>query len=445
MTIPTNVTKIINTLANSGYEAYIVGGCVRDSMLGYSPKDWDIATNATPAEMCTALSQYKLVPTGEKYGTMTVLIGKNKYEVTTYRADGTYSDGRRPDQVTFSRTLKDDLCRRDFTINAMAYNDQTGLVDLFGGADDINNKIIRCVGNPCDRFNEDSLRIMRAIRFACRLDFDISKCTISAIWDCGENLKNVSQERITAELVQILQHRKKRNRIMLEYIIKRTIPEFLALAQVAHNNPYHYTDVFTHTIDALFHCTSTDTEILLALLFHDIGKQKARTFDEKRLTNHYKLHPLESAAMCKEILTRMKLDNKTLTNVCKLVKYHDWDLQPTKKIAKKSLNKLGYELCIKLLEVKLSDRFAHRLQPQDFAQWSANLAQIKGFWDEIIANNEAFAIADLAINGNDLMEMGFPQGKILGELLQKCLDYVMDNPDENSKTALLAYVSKLRK
>ncbi|MCL1987295.1 MAG: HD domain-containing protein [Firmicutes bacterium] len=374
---------------------------------------------------------------------MTVLMGAEKYEITTYRADGTYSDGRRPDNVAFSQTLADDLCRRDFTINAMAYNPKTGLVDMFGGVSDLRNKIIRCVGNPVDRFNEDALRIMRAIRFACRLDFELSTSTVTAIWDCGENLTNVSQERITAELLEILKYRKPRNRTMLEYIIKRIIPEFLALAQVAHNNPYHYTDVFSHTIDALFHSKSCDIEVLLTLLFHDIGKQAARQFDKKRLTHHYKKHPIFSENMTREILHRMKLDNKTITNVCLLIKYHDLDLPATKKAAKKALNRLGEELCLKLLDVKLSDRYAHRITTAEFADFESNLQKFPKLWQEIIANNEAFKISDLAINGNDLINFGFQEGQILGNLLNLCLTYVMENPEMNTKEELLNYVSKI--
>ncbi|MCL1998389.1 MAG: HD domain-containing protein, partial [Turicibacter sp.] len=438
MKIPKNVSKIMQTLQKHDFDAYIVGGCVRDSILGKSPKDWDITTNATPEQLRVALKNYRLIPTGEKYGTMTVLIEGDNFEVTTYRADGNYSDGRRPDEVRFSDNIRDDLCRRDFTINAMAFSEPTGLVDLFGGLSDLKNGIIRCVGDPIARFNEDALRIMRAIRFACRLDFELPKETIRAIWECGENLKNVSQERITAELVEILKFRKPDR--LFEYIIKRTIPEFLTLAQVAHNNPYHYTDVFTHTIDALFHCKSEDIEVLLALLFHDIGKQEARTFDEKRLTNHYRGHPIVSETMTREILTRMRFDNNTIDNVCLLVKYHDWDLVPSKKAARKSLNKLGHELCLKLLEIKFSDRFAHRLKLSEYEIWAEKMDHFKVLWQEVLDNGEAFNLGDLAINGDDLLKIGFLPNKALGDTLKSCLDHVIDDPTKNNKTDLLEYI-----
>jgi len=436
-------------LNNNGFEAYIVGGCVRDSLLGVVPKDWDIATNAMPNEIKEIFSSYYLIPTGEKYGTMTVLLNKVSYEITTYRADGSYGDGRRPNAVNFSNTIKDDLCRRDFSINAMAYNDEYGIIDLFGGQSDLKNKIIKTVGNAENRFNENALRIMRAIRFATTLDFDISKEVINAIFECGDNLKNISMERKNAEIVKILcainkldkdTYHYPKLRGMIEYIIKRIIPEFIGLAQITHNNIWHYTDVFTHTMDMIFFGYTDDIELIMTILLHDIGKLKARVFDDKRLTNHYYGHEIYSVKMAQEIMHRMRFDNKTIEIVLKLVEAHDFVLQPTRNVAKKLLNKLGHDLCIKLFAFQLIDKKAHRWGSGEYDKWVCKVSEIKTIWHDILFNNEAFTIRDLAINGYDLINIGFVQGKILGEILNNCLEYVIDNPDKNNKESLIAFV-----
>ena len=454
--IPNNVKQIMSELTEAGFQAYIVGGCVRDALRGVEPNDWDITTNATPEQMREVFGdteKYTLLPTGEQYGTMTVMLDSIAYEVTTYRADGDYSDGRRPDDVTFSQLITDDLSRRDFTINAMAYNETEGLIDIYGGYKDLQNRIVQCVGKSEDRFNEDALRIMRAIRFAVTLDFNLSKSTVSAIYECGRNLKNVAQERKTVEFVKTLKGLHKLDKStphyaklcrMVEYIIKRTIPEFLELSQFTHNNPYHYTDIFTHTTDMLFTAQTDDIEVLLIVLFHDIGKMKARVFDEKRLTNHYYKHEMYSADLTREILERMRFDSKTIERVVKLVDCHDYVLKPGRRSAKRLLNKLGHDLCLKLFEFQLLDKKAHRWGYEhahsSYESWVEWVTPLKALWVEIIVSDEAFKISDLAINGGDLIANGFKQGKEIGETLNRCLEYVIDNPEKNTREDLLEFV-----
>ena len=462
--IPPTIKQIMTELNTAGYQSYIVGGCVRDALRGVAPDDWDVTTDATPNEMKDIFAdteRYRLISTGEQYGTMTVVSLPEPdlpCEVTTYRTDGIYSDGRRPDSVIFSKELQDDLSRRDFTVNAMAYNADTGMVDPFGGCDDLRNRVIRCVGVPAERFNEDTLRVMRGIRFAICLDFKIDNETLNAIWECGHNLVNVSQERITAELIKTLRalHRLDKsaphNQLlcrMVEYIIKRTIQEFIELAQLAHNSVFHYTDVFTHTTDMLFDANTNDVELLLTILFHDIGKLKAQRFDEKKLVTRFSGHEPHSARMAAEILHRMRLDNRTITRVVKLIKFHDYPLCPDRRLCKKRaktlLNKLGHELCLKLYEFQLIDKKAHRwgyseLFPS-YETWVKYVAPLVPLWDEIIGNGEPYRICDLAISGGDLIENGFPQGKAIGEALDRCLEYVLHFPEKNNKADLFTLLN----
>lgn len=385
MELPLDIQKIISCLAQANHEAFVVGGCVRDFLQNKRPKDWDITTSATPTQMRAALKNYKLVPTGEQYGTLTVVVNSESYELTTYRADGNYTDGRRPDSVLFSKHLKEDLKRRDFTINAMAYNTETGLVDLFGGFLDLQNKIIRCVGNPNDRFKEDALRIMRAVRFACHLNFSIAKETQQAIFENGEKLKNVSQERITAELITILKKRNKNIRPVIEYIIKTTISQ----------------DIHAKVIDALFTIKTEDIEILLAIIFSNIENPK-------------------------DILFQKKLDNKTINNTCVLIENRYTQMLATKPAAKHMLKNFGHDICLKLLQIR----------QLDLGDTKNDISQLETIWQQIMQNNEPYKISHLNISGTDIMAMGIPQGKHIGQILEHCLNVVIDNPSKNTKPHL---------
>jgi tRNA nucleotidyltransferase (CCA-adding enzyme) len=450
--IPPEVGRVIAALEQNGYEAHIVGGCVRDSILGVEPKDWDICTSALPEQTVKCFPGRQIIETGLKHGTVTVIIGDKPFEITTYRKDGAYSDSRRPDDVEFVGGLKEDLSRRDFTVNALAYNPNTGLADYFNGTADLKSKVIKCVGNPEDRFNEDALRVMRAVRFAVCLDFDISKDTIHAIWNRGQNLDNISAERKRDELVKILKglrgldkntaHYQKLCR-MTEYIIKRIIPEFQELAQITHNNPYHYADVFTHTMDLLYKADTDDTEILLAALFHDVGKMKARIFNEKRLTNHYHNHAAYSVEITKAVMGRLRFDNKTAETVLRLVEAHDYVIRADKKCAKRLLNKLGYGLCVKLLKLQLLDKAAHRWNGEgEYREWVSRASGIQKLWDEIIENNEAFMISDLAVNGDDVLALGIPRGVMVGKILRSLMEAVIEEKIDNDREILLEYIRK---
>ena len=451
--LPESVRKIISHLKSDGFEACVVGGCVRDSLSKRDVNDWDIATSATPEEMKLTLAHMRLVPSGEKYGTITAICDGVPYELTTFRKDGTYSDGRRPDEVAFTRNLREDLQRRDFTINAMAYDDTIGIIDPFGGLNDLEHGKIVCVGSPIERFNEDALRIMRAVRFAVELSFDLPKETVNAIWECGHNLNNISQERKTAELLKMLQGLStldknkvnlKNTRSMVEYIIKRVIPEFIELSEITHNNIHHYTDVFNHTIDMLFAATTDDIELLLTVLFHDIGKMRARQFNEKRLSYNYHGHEKHSAEMTREILTRLRLDNKTINNVVLLVENHDYHITALRSCAKKLLALLSNELCVKLVYFQLLDKAAHRWNSfKELNERTKEIEALLPLINDIIVSGEATELSALAINGNDLLELGYQQGEKIGEILRSCLEYVLENPQRNVREDLLAFVREM--
>ena len=320
--LPEKVNTIISTLQAHGYEAYAVGGCVRDSILGRIPDDWDITTSATPLETKSLFK--RTFDTGIEHGTITVLIDKEAFEVTTYRVDGKYEDSRHPSEVTFTRSLSEDLLRRDFTINAMAYNDTEGLVDIFGGMEDLQRKTIRCVGNAKERFGEDALRILRAVRFAAQLGFEIENETQGAIKILAPTLANISAERIQVELIKMLiSPNPSLLRTAYELgITKVILPEFVELMKTTQEPPHHIYTVGEHTLKAI-ELVRPDKVLRLTMLFHDIAKPKMKTIDEKDVA-HFKMHDVEGVSMTKAILRRLKFDNDTLGKVTKLVQFHDY-------------------------------------------------------------------------------------------------------------------------
>ena len=346
--IPKEANDLIHALQEGGYEAYVVGGCVRDSILNRPVHDWDICTSATPREMVEIFKDKRIIETGLKHGTITVLNGDGQYEITTFRTDGEYSDCRRPDSVTFVKDLYEDLYRRDFTINAMAYNDEVGLVDPFDGIKDINIQVIRCVGNPIDRFNEDGLRIMRAIRFAAQLDFAIENSTEVVLSLLARNLYNISVERISDELRKIMSSSRSSIIMENEEVLKRIIPEFTACIGFQQNNPYHYLTVERHIWLSLIFSETDNLYVNLTLLFHDIGKPECYTEDENGI-GHFYGHPETSAKIADRIMRRLKFDNYTRESVVELVKYHDAEINPTPRNVKKWHNRLGEEQFRRLL------------------------------------------------------------------------------------------------
>ena len=436
--IPEKVGFIINKLEEAGFEAYAVGGCVRDSILGRKPDDWDITTSAKP-EQVKALFR-RTVDTGLQHGTVTVMIEKEGFEVTTYRVDGEYEDGRHPKQVTFTASLEEDLKRRDFTINAMAYNPSTGLVDLFGGLADIEEKRIRCVGNPLERFTEDALRIMRAVRFSAQLGFGIERETKAALSVIAPNLKNVSAERIQTELVKLLlSPHPDYLRIAWETgITKEFLPEFDACMDTEQNTPHHCYTVGEHTLHSLLNVPG-DKVLRLTMLLHDIGKPKVKTTDENE-RDHFKTHGSLGEKMAKEILRRLKFDNDTIRKVSHLVKWHDYRPENTPKSVRRALNKIGEELFPSYLVVQKADMLAQ--SPYKREEKAERIEKLTLLYREIIEKKECISLKTLAVTGSDLIEAGMKPGKEIGVVLNSLLEMVLEEPELNKKETLLNLINK---
>lgn len=437
--IPEEANELIHALQKNGYEAYVVGGCVRDSILNRPVHDWDICTSATPEETLEVFKDKRIIPTGLKHGTITVVNGKGQYEITTFRTDGEYSDNRRPDSVTFVKELYEDLYRRDFTINAMAYNDEVGLVDPFNGMKDIDNQVIRCVGNPIDRFNEDGLRIMRAIRFSAQLDFAIENSTEVVLSLLARNLYNISAERISDELRKIMSS--SRPSVIMEHmeVLERIIPEFATCIGFEQNNPYHDLTVDKHTWLALFLGETDNLYVNLALLFHDISKPECYTEDQDGI-GHFYDHPEESARIADRVMRRLKFDNYTRESVVELVKYHDAEISPTPRNVKKWLNRLGEEQFRRLLWVKEADIKAQKREYRD--ERLEKLQKIVEILEEVAFDDTTcFSLKDLAINGEDVMRIvGIKQGTEVGEWLNKALEKVIDGEIKNDREELLTWI-----
>lgn len=434
--MPDNAAYIVDTLMASGYEAYIVGGCVRDSLLGKEPCDWDITTSATPEEV-KALFR-RTIDTGIQHGTVTVMMGKEAYEITTYRLDGIYEDHRRPSEVTFTRELKEDLMRRDFTINAMAYNDVCGLVDLYDGVYDLSSGVIRCVGDPHDRFEEDALRMLRAIRFSAQLGFDIDPATKAAIVDKRENLKDVSAERIQMELLKLLiSDHPERLKVAYETGLTAVfLPEFDAMMDTPQNNPHHMYTVGEHTLHAITN-VEPNPVLRLTMLLHDIGKPATRTTDNEGI-DHFYNHNQVGADMAKAILKRLKFDNRTIEITGKLISLHDTrfadPLTTGRKHVRKVMSSTGEALFPYLLKVMDADVRAQSDYLQDHKL--TILGQTWEAYAQIVAAGDCLTLKDLKINGNDLKALGITEGKRIGTILKMLLDLVLENPALNSYLTL---------
>ena len=340
--LPATVKLILDGLHAHGHEAYIVGGCVRDSILGRTPSDWDITTSALPSQIKKIFP--RTVDTGIQHGTVTVLVGSRSCEVTTYRVDGTYSDSRHPDEVTFTSQLSEDLLRRDFTINAMAYNEKEGLVDLYSGMKDLQRKKICCVGDAHERFSEDALRILRAVRFSAQLHFGIDRLTALAMMDLAPTLKNISAERICGELTKLIcSDHPEYLRVAYEAGLTRVfLPEFDAMMETSQNSPYHLYNVGDHTLAAMQNIRN-DRILRLAMLLHDVGKPIAKSTDAYGI-DHFKKHASLGSGMAVDIMRRLKMDNDTIGKVRVLVLYHDWFMPADEKTIRRALNKVGPDL-----------------------------------------------------------------------------------------------------
>lgn len=454
ITMPQGARYIIQKLNNNGYEAYIVGGCVRDSILGKEPNDWDITTNAKPEQVKAIFG--RTVDTGIEHGTVTVIIDRchagnmdentecvpYTFEVTTYRVDGKYADHRRPESVEFTANLEEDLKRRDFTINAMAYNDKDGVIDIFGGIDDLSAGIIRAVGKPADRFDEDALRILRAERFAAQLGFSIERETKNAMREQAKYLKDISAERIQVELTKLITSDNP-GRLEEAYelgITKIILPEFDVMMETEQNNPYHMYTVGMHTIKVLENIPANPVLRYSALL-HDSGKPVSKTTDKKGI-DHFVGHPEKSAEIARVVLRRLKLDNNTVDRVCRLVRNHDYGIGGvSEKGFRRFLSKLGRENYTDLISLKEADIASQSKYKLDMRL--TILDKMNGYYEKIIANNHCLTIKELAIDGNYLInEMGMKPGKQLGDTLKYLLDKVLDNPELNSVEQLAKLVKR---
>ncbi|EJO5347270.1 HD domain-containing protein [Clostridium botulinum] len=441
--MPKRVKYIIDILQENDYEAYIVGGAVRDSLLEREVNDWDITTSANPEEVINIFENlgYKIIPTGLKHGTVTILIESIGYEVTTFRVDGEYEDNRHPKEVKFTSNLKEDLKRRDLTINAMAYNDKTGLVDYFNGLEDLNNKIIRCVGTAKDRFNEDSLRMLRCIRFASQLNFNIEESIKFNITKLSMNIKNVSMERIREELCKILVSSNPtygiRNIAKLN-LIDYIIPELKDCVDFKQHNIHHDKDVYEHILSVVENVPNK-LELRLAALLHDIGKPRCFSMGDNG-QGHFYGHQKISADMAKDILKRLKFDNKTIDKVDKLVYNHmtRYNKLRTSSI-KKFINKVGIDNLDDLFELQIADIKGSAKEYHSFN----NVLNLKIKCEKILSEKQPLTIKDLDIDGHDLMNLGIKQGKEIGIMLNKLLDITLENPNLNNKEDLIKIVENI--
>ncbi len=440
--IPEKAEYIIRTIQAAGFEAYVVGGCVRDSILGRLPQDWDITTSAKP-EQVKALFP-RTVDTGLQHGTVTVMQGREGFEVTTYRIDGEYEDSRHPKEVTFTSRLEEDLKRRDFTINAMAYNHEAGLVDIFGGMKDIKESVIRCVGNPEERFGEDALRLLRAIRFSAQLGYRIEEETAEAVRKLAPSLEKISAERIRTELVKLLvsPHPDYLRTAYELGVTKVFLPEFDITMETPQNHPHHMYSVGEHTLHSLRYAEA-DKVLRLALLFHDFGKPAAMTVDEKGIT-HFHGHAAISAEMAGRIMRRLRFDNDTIHMVNKLVSYHDYGnhTEPDLRMVRRATNRIGEDAFPMLFEVKRADIMAQ--SPYRQAEKLEKVNRWQQLYEEMREKKQCVSLKELAVTGADLIAAGIAPGKEIGELLQMLLERVLEEPETNTREQLLNILSDSR-
>ena len=434
--VPEKVQKIIKTLQEHGYDAYAVGGCVRDSLLQRSPADWDITTSAKPLKVKELFR--RTVDTGLKHGTVTVMEGKEGFEVTTYRIDGEYEDSRHPKEVIFTADLKEDLRRRDFTINAMAYNDRTGLVDIFGGIEDLRGHVVRCVGNAEERFTEDALRILRAVRFSAQLGFSIEEETKKAAKELAPTLRKISAERIQTELVKLVTspHPEYLRTAYELGITEIILPEFDAAMRTEQNTPHHCYNTGDHTLKAM-ESVRADKILRLALLFHDLGKAQTRTTDDQG-RDHFYGHPQKSEELAKKRLRRLRFDNDTIKKVSMLVRFHECPWECTPKSIRKALSRTDAQLFPLLIEMRRADVMAQSEYRRE--EKLSRLDKIEEIYREIIRKQECISIKMLAVTGKDLIEAGMKPGKELGDTLDKFLEMVLEDPEKNSKEYLLSKI-----
>ena len=430
--LPEKVKVMIQTLEAADYEAYAVGGCVRDSVLGRIPADWDITTSALPEQVKELF--HRTIDTGIEHGTVTVMMDKEGFEVTTYRIDGEYRDHRHPEQVNFTGELKEDLRRRDFTINAMAYNDRCGMVDAFGGIEDLKHGVIRCVGVARERFEEDALRILRAVRFAAQLGFEIEKETADAARTLAGNLKDISAERIQTELVKLLvSPHPEMLRTAYELGITRVVlPEFDVMMETPQHHPHHMYSVGEHTLKAL-EFTDPEKVLRLSVLFHDFGKPQTRTTVDG--VDHFHGHANVSAQETVRIMRRLKFDNATMDQVKRIVLYHDARPQPDERQIRRLLHRAGEDIFPGLFQVMGADILAQSEYRK--IEKLVNLERVHQVYDEILKRKDCISLKNLQVTGKDLIAAGMEPGKKIGEILNQMLEDVLETPEHNEREYLL--------
>ncbi len=444
--LPAAVSDMIARLNSAGYSAYAVGGCVRDSLLGLTPHDWDLCTSALPEDMLRVFADERVAETGLKHGTLTVIRDHIPYEITTFRVDGAYTDHRHPDSVSFVSDVAEDLSRRDFTINAMAFSPDTGLTDLFGGREDLEAGIIRCVGEPCLRFEEDALRILRALRFASVYDFAVDPATDEAARKLAPTLQNVAAERIREEMLKLLCGRGA-GRMLRAYpdILGVIIPEILPMVGYDQQNHHHSWDLWEHTVRAL-EGVPPEPDLRLTMLLHDTGKPEVRTTDAKG-EGHYKGHQHASARIAEKVTANLRLNNASRDRVIRLVENHDIPLRTVtgetnldRTFLLRRLNRFGEKDLRALFLIHRADRIATGYSPPE--REDARLKERMDALDALLAEQPCYTLKDLAVNGRDLMAAGL-RGKAVGDALQRLLEEVMDGRTDNTKEALLNRLSSL--
>ena len=441
MDLPEQVRLALARLEDAGYEAFVVGGAVRDYVRGADTgTDWDITTSALPEETETVFAGYRVIETGMKHGTVTVLLDGEPLEITTYRVDGGYSDHRHPDEVRFTRSLREDLRRRDFTMNAMAYSPRTGVVDPFGGQADLAAGVVRCVGEPDRRFQEDALRILRALRFASALGMSIHPDTARAARDNRTLLTSVAAERVRVELTKLLCGADA-ERVLLEFpdVLSVPLPEVGAMVGFDQHNPHHDRDIWAHTA-AVTAAIPARPVLRWAALLHDVGKPPCFSLAEDGV-GHFYGHAAESARMADGILRRLRFDTDSREEIVRLIRYHDLPIQPERKPVKRLMNKLGPDTVRRLIELHKADT---RGQSAICAGRITEYDAVAAVLDEILNEKECFSLRDLTVNGTDMIALGLA-GRDIGRALNACLTAVMEEKLPNERGALLEYAKQVKK